>query len=570
MVGDVLIRKEYDRCRSIYLSPFRSPLFLEADKTAILLLTFTVSPSSDFNIPALNEAAEISTIYMMAVSADCSDYNTPSHELRYKFQRFPFNLPNELLQLIAGHLGPGSIARLIQTSRRLHDALSLSLCRIALTYKVRWRTPVWEWAMAGSHVGLVEKLLQLDPGIISTERFREELERAACDGNLEIVRYIINLHPERLRLPLESHESLHFAALGGHLPVVKFLIHEAGVDLSEMYATGGIGSFFCTFCRVAFNGHLDVAEELRLAYNSIIFEEGFGGRSAIDYAARGGQKEMVAYLVRHEADVSAEDGSGLTPLFSACIGLYLGPDHDGYPKLKTIKDYEEVIRFLIAQGADILHRSADDRTVLHYVAASDYDYGDEFLRLLVSLGADHNLKARGLTVLHEAISARNGRVVEALLEAGADFEIKSDTGRTALHFAAAEAYSKGCEMLLKAGANPLSMDMDGHNPFVCAIMEGNSFSARVLLDHGKDNEMLQKDGAGVPLFLKAVINQDFKVLKALLRAGADADLRYEGRTGLEEALNSDNPAFVSLFTDNGSAWDEARRGRHKAGGNAAL
>ncbi|MDR0302910.1 MAG: ankyrin repeat domain-containing protein [Treponema sp.] len=76
--------------------------------------------------------------------------------------------------------------------------------------------------------------------------------------------------------------------------------------------------------------------------------------------------------------------------------------------------------------------------------------------LLIQSGAQLNLQAddRGTSALIESVMRKQYSMVEDLIKAGADLNIKSKDGQTALVVAAGSSDEKMVELLLKAGADP--------------------------------------------------------------------------------------------------------------------
>lgn len=108
------------------------------------------------------------------------------------------------------------------------------------------------------------------------------------------------------------------------------------------------------------------------------------------------------------------------------------------------------IRALIAQGADV--EAADDLTPLMVAAAAGRT---ENTLALVGAGAalDAVCFEHGMTALVHAVSGGHSGAVDALLEAGADPDIPTDTGRTALMEAVVHGNVNIVRTLLTAGAD---------------------------------------------------------------------------------------------------------------------
>lgn len=110
----------------------------------------------------------------------------------------------------------------------------------------------------------------------------------------------------------------------------------------------------------------------------------------------------------------------------------------------------EVIKKLLANGADAGKPQANLETPVSALAGArgNQDELVEGLRILAEAGADLNVmatphhlqRARGGTPLHYAVRAGNDKVVEALVELGADINGKDLDGLTALDYAEARGY----------------------------------------------------------------------------------------------------------------------------------
>jgi hypothetical protein len=80
----------------------------------------------------------------------------------------------------------------------------------------------------------------------------------------------------------------------------------------------------------------------------------------------------------------------------------------------------------------------------------------EIVRFLITAGAQINLQAddRGTSALIDGVMSQHAGLVDELVKAGADVNIKSKDGQTALIIAAGASDEKIVEILLKAGADP--------------------------------------------------------------------------------------------------------------------
>lgn len=181
------------------------------------------------------------------------------------------------------------------------------------------------------------------------------------------------------------------------------------------------------------------------------------GTAAAEAAPGSGRKTTPDVVI-----VDTQDGSGLTPLHSAC-----------------------------ASGSGELVRA-----VLR-AFASQHEGDDAALQAFVN-----RLTKAKRTALHYACSAGALDVVTVLLEFGAKVSPKDRFGATALHRAAGCSKAPSgkqvvemCKMLLDAGANGDAVDSAGDTAFHVACMEHNADLCVYLLEVAQvDNGVQNADG----------------------------------------------------------------------------
>ena len=123
-----------------------------------------------------------------------------------------------------------------------------------------------------------------------------------------------------------------------------------------------------------------------------------GGLSPLHLAAQGGHIELMEALLAADADIDARDERGCTPLhFAICFGpkAFLDPLPDLTAAAQAVGVYRlltDVPRFLLAQGADLNARDANDnRTALELARSAFEDETDrgDVIALLEAAAPTH-------------------------------------------------------------------------------------------------------------------------------------------------------------------------------------
>jgi len=327
-------------------------------------------------------------------------------------------------------------------------------------------------------------------------------------------------------------------------------------------------------------GNIALAEQL-LTNNADINARGVNGWTPLHRAVMSGDTNMAAFLLKHKADVNARGYDGDAPLYRA-IGS------------------ANMVRLLLANGADINAEDKWHNTVLSGAVRGARNIGADIIPLLLANGANANaLDLDSETPLYQAVLENNKTVVELLLpyytstEArkrlgtslslaadksngelalmiltarfrfetnlflkavaeGDDVYLQSqltahptsinDTGVfgwTPLHIATQFGQAAAAETLLANQANPNLKDDLGHSPMQWAALLGRSNMVEILLRHGAD---VNANGCNGYSPIDFAVQQGFNsVVVTLLANGANINTgRQFGRTPLHLAVMDGN------------------------------
>jgi ankyrin repeat protein len=109
-----------------------------------------------------------------------------------------------------------------------------------------------------------------------------------------------------------------------------------------------------------------------------------GGSTALILATAGGNTESVRILLQHGADVNQRGRDGATPLIVAVDNRV--EMAKGYPGAGRPVEFVEVIKLLLAKGANVHAKTAEGKTALSIAKARQLT---KTLKLLRQAGAKY-------------------------------------------------------------------------------------------------------------------------------------------------------------------------------------
>ena len=136
-------------------------------------------------------------------------------------------------------------------------------------------------------------------------------------------------------------------------------------------------------------------------------------------------------------------------------------------------DLDRLTTLLDAEPALVTSYSPDGFTPLHFAA---FFGRTEATALLLDRDAAVDAFGQGWmtgTALHSAVSRMRSDIAGALLDAGADPNVRQSAGWTPLHSAAANGDLASVELLLNAGADPATSNEEGRTVLQMAEEQGD-------------------------------------------------------------------------------------------------
>ncbi|XP_013912088.1 PREDICTED: 2-5A-dependent ribonuclease [Thamnophis sirtalis] len=160
--------------------------------------------------------------------------------------------------------------------------------------------------------------------------------------------------------------------------------------------------------------------------------------------------------------------------------------------------------------------------------------------------------------LNSAVKKGDLKLVQQLLEDGADINAKVECGWTPLHSAVQRKSEEIVNFLLENGADPLARKDNGATPFILAGVIGNVKLLKLFLDKGSC--INEYDINGFTAFMEAACYGHKEALEFLYQNGADPNQRREvdeikkavkkgGATALMDAASHGHFALVKILVE---------------------
>lgn len=371
---------------------------------------------------------------------------------------------------------------------------------------------------------------------------------SACHGYLDNMEFLLDKGLDIDLKLKKSNTALHYAVGEDNLESVKFLLnHGANVNVKgQKEATPSLIA--------ASKGCIKVLKVLLDAGAANIHARDATGKSFLHHAVIGvnltkdikPRQQVIKLLLEKGLEVNDKDQSGQTPLHFAVfresfeLVEFLLKNGAGVDEVTNVKKArpiflavshkcKEIVKLLLASGANISHQDNNGNNVLHRAVLLSTD-NEEMVRILLDSGADTNTRNNeGYSPLHLAIKMESKKIVEILLNSGADIELplENDTdynGCTALtlavRFGGQEEVAK---MLIDKGANVNVQDRAWASPLFFAVVEGHQGIAKMLLDGGA-LVYNTKNGVRMGLIQHAAKKGYKEMVQLLLEHGADVTL----------------------------------------------
>jgi ankyrin repeat protein len=315
----------------------------------------------------------------------------------------------------------------------------------------RWNgeTALMIAARSGSVQGvklLIDHGAKLDA--VESRKGQNALMWAAAEGHSDVLDLLIQRGANAKAASKAGFTPLVFAAQKGDSKSVSSLL---GAGLDPNYTLPG-GT---TILQVAVNSRKNDVAEILLDKGANVNAADRSGGTALHMAAVAGSLEMVKKLLQKGANPNLT--TARAPANSdRGGGFFRAPAGEQSPLLFAARaNHEDVMRALVAAGADPHLKAQDGTTLLMAAAGSGHV---EVVRYAYELAPD--IKAttdRKMTVMHSAVigsmqtstQAEICKVIQFLADKGADLDAEDATGKTPIFWADILPIDKAVELLTK-------------------------------------------------------------------------------------------------------------------------
>ncbi|PAA93879.1 hypothetical protein BOX15_Mlig007069g1 [Macrostomum lignano] len=413
--------------------------------------------------------------------------------------------------------------------------------------------------------------LLIKNGLAKLDHIRRDgwspLHVAVIGDSPEIVSRLIHFGcPDvNIRDKVQGGCALHFAARHGSSEITSMLI-SAGGDVNTRRKQDGITALLIAseYDKVC------VVRQLMHA-GADVNTAGHNGVTPVYMAVQNNRVEIANLLIRAGAELDTRTVHGVTPLevsirlpgsktidqlIAAGAWLDAPSTLDGKSPLHWAVKRKDIatVNKLVQACANVDMATSAGQTPLY----TSVEVGSvQATRLLIKASADVNIvePVEGKSPLYVATSAGAAAMVDQLLAAGSNPDLKRHSGTSPLWIAAQKGFANLIAKLIEVGvAEPDIRGMSDSTPLYVAAQYGHSAAVDQLLKVTRDVDIPTSHGAS-PLYIAAEYGH-YSVAKSLIQASANVDHEEKhGYTPIWTACQRGYDQVVELLLQAGAASD---------------
>ena len=320
-------------------------------------------------------------------------------------------------------------------------------------------------------------------------------------GNCDTVKWLAEKHVDVNWSDKDNFTSVHYAAYKGNLPVLK-LLHSNGADINQV-SSGGHNSIMLAILGTGFHDTVKWLIEQDVDVN----RSDKYGRTAVLYAARKGNLDVLKLLHHKKADIHQVSSDGINSIMAAILGSCEC----------------DTVRWLIEQQVDINFCDKYGLTSAHYAARKG---NLAVLKLLHINGANIHQGRRDNfdTIMAVILASCNHDIATWLIEQGVNIDKSSSGVITAIHMASSMNNLSLLKLFKKYEFNFLVLDKWNNNAVLYnTFIRGNAKVVQWLTEQGLDVNHCNDDGCCALHY--AANSGMLSVVKMLCSMGADINAR---------------------------------------------
>ncbi|CAB3384603.1 Hypothetical predicted protein [Cloeon dipterum] len=395
---------------------------------------------------------------------------------------------------------------------------------------------------------------------------RTALHHVAESGSLTLVQKLLSLGADVNSKDRNGTTALLYATHRNFQELLKTLLdHGAEANLENEHRVTALHI-------AAYNGYSESVQKLLSSGAKVDLQCEYGW-TALHLAASRNNADLVKILIAHGADVTVKDRKGLTAVDYAVRGnclesvkklIELDPDKFWTNILKRTNVQVFEGENCPATSGDEDDVDSSSRMPLPVSAGCR-----KLLENLLELGADVNLKTtEGFKALFFAVKENDSGLMLKLLEHGADVNQQEKDGSTALHLAVTKNQHECVQLLLDYGADVNLKNNDGMIPLDLTKEMNCPHVTEILLSHSQEETNSKQSGksgilqeaitsldiqAETSSLHLAVLENNPELLQTLLDQGSDVNSKTsQGWTALHVAVWSNNLQMVRKLIENGA------------------